>query len=197
VGDWVYVKLQPYAQHSVQRRTNNKLSYKYFGPYLILQKIGQVAYKLQLPAASQIHPVLHVSQLKKALPPEAKLSTYEDLQLLSILETLPPAQVLAQRLHLISDHVVPSMLVQRESCPVHWPPVLLLLLSRRCCPRLRLQLHREDAMQLKERGMSQTGPSWSVTLGYHINWAHKTAYKPQECTPSVRKRRQSAIPMQS
>ena len=51
---------------------------------------------------------------------EAKLSTYEDLQLLSILEPLPPAQVLAQRLHLISDHVVPSMLVQRESCPVHW-----------------------------------------------------------------------------
>ena len=50
---------------------------------------------------------------------EAKLSTYEDLQLLSILETLPPAQVLAQRLNLIGDHVVPSMLVQRESCPVH------------------------------------------------------------------------------
>jgi len=74
VGDWVYVKLQPHIQHSVQRRSNHKLSYKYFGPYLILQTVGKVAYKIQLPATSQIHPVLHVSQLKKALPPNASLS---------------------------------------------------------------------------------------------------------------------------
>lgn len=66
VGDWVYVKLQPHIQQSVTRRTNQKLSYKYFGPYLILQAVGKVAYKLQLPASSQIHPVLHVSQLKKS-----------------------------------------------------------------------------------------------------------------------------------
>jgi hypothetical protein len=52
VGDWVYIKLQPHVQQSVTRRTNQKLSYKYFGPYLIIQKIGHVAYKLQLPAAS-------------------------------------------------------------------------------------------------------------------------------------------------
>jgi hypothetical protein len=69
VGDWVYVKLQPHIQQSVQHRFNHKLSYMYFGPYLVLQKIGQVAYKIQLSASSQIHPVIHVSQLKKALPP--------------------------------------------------------------------------------------------------------------------------------
>ena len=87
---------------------------------MILQTIGKVAYKLQLLASSQIHPVLHVSQLKKALPPNATLSAADDLQLLHMLDTLPPTQVLAQRLNLIGHRVVPSILVQRESCPTHW-----------------------------------------------------------------------------
>jgi hypothetical protein len=74
VGDWVYLKLQPYTQMSVAPRSNQKLSYKYFGPYLIIQKVGAVAYKLQLPDHSKIHPVIHVSRLKKALPPSSEVS---------------------------------------------------------------------------------------------------------------------------
>jgi hypothetical protein len=42
VGDWVYMKLQPYAQMPVHRRLNNKLSFKFFGPYLILHRVGKV-----------------------------------------------------------------------------------------------------------------------------------------------------------
>jgi hypothetical protein len=51
----------------VTRRSNQKLAFRYFGPYTILQRVGAAAYKLQLPNSAQIHPVFHVSQLKAAI----------------------------------------------------------------------------------------------------------------------------------
>ena len=66
VGDWVFLRLQPYKQMSLkQAKKDNKLSPKYYGPYKVLQKIDTMAYKLELPASSRVHPILNVSCFKK------------------------------------------------------------------------------------------------------------------------------------
>jgi ribosomal protein L21E len=75
VGDSVYLKLQPYVQTSIATRASHKLLFRYFGPYQIIAKVGVVAYKLLLPHHSAIHPVFHVSQLKKVLPPAIQVSS--------------------------------------------------------------------------------------------------------------------------
>lgn len=93
VGQKVYVKLQSYRQRSLARRPYEKLAAKYYGPFEIVQRIGQVAYRLQLPESSKIHPVFHVSQLKRALGPVPSSQTIPD-QLTSDLELVAEPETL-------------------------------------------------------------------------------------------------------
>ena len=70
LGDWVFLKFQPYRMRSLARKPNEKLSPRFYGPYQILQRVGPVAYRLALPPTCRLHPVFHISRLKKAVPPQ-------------------------------------------------------------------------------------------------------------------------------
>ena len=92
VGDWVFLRLQPYKQKSLASKGKWKLSPRFYGPFQVLQRVGEVAYRLNLPSDSKINPVFHVSCLKLKLG-----------QQISPLPTLPPSDEIGQ---IISEPLV-------------------------------------------------------------------------------------------
>ena len=65
VDDLVYLRLQPYKQTSLKMNGAENLKPRYYGPYKIIRKIGEVASELEIPEGSKIHNVFNVSCLKK------------------------------------------------------------------------------------------------------------------------------------
>ena len=65
VGDLVYLRLQPYRQSSLKKKGAEKIQPRFYGPYKISKKVGEVDYEFDLPANNKIHNVFHVSCLKK------------------------------------------------------------------------------------------------------------------------------------
>ncbi|GJY20361.1 transposon ty3-G gag-pol polyprotein [Tanacetum coccineum] len=73
-GDLVFVKLQPYRQTSVATRVSNKLSPRFFRSYRLLDKVGEVAYQVELPSGSLKHNVFDVSLLRRCVGSAIDLS---------------------------------------------------------------------------------------------------------------------------
>ncbi|WVY91245.1 hypothetical protein V8G54_036759 [Vigna mungo] len=118
IGDLVLVKLQPYRQHTIALRKNQKLCMRFFGPFPVIQRISPVAYKLLLPPTTKIHPVFHCSQLKPckgnhSQPYVPLPTTSNDLP-----PVIQPVAILKSRVILRGMNQVPQVLVQWEGLEV-------------------------------------------------------------------------------
>lgn len=101
----MFLRLQPYIQTSLVQRPYQKLAFRYYGPYKIIARVGDVAYKLQLPEGSKIHDVLHVSQLKQAVGLDVTLAGLNPLD-----------DAVLQSLH-VPCHILDNMYSEAKGAP--------------------------------------------------------------------------------
>ncbi|XP_070011104.1 uncharacterized protein [Nicotiana sylvestris] len=81
VGDKVFLKVSP-MKRVMRFGKKGKLSPRFIGPYKILEKKGNVAYKLALPVElSSVHPVFHVSMLRKYIHDESHIIPVDTIEI--------------------------------------------------------------------------------------------------------------------
>jgi hypothetical protein len=143
VGDWAWLRMQHRTAAGITLLKNSKLSPRYFGPYKVVERIGDAAYRLQLPAKARIHDVFHVALLKKfnGVPPTDKvpLPPIQHGRVLQI-----PAKVIRARL----NRSVWEILVSWQDIPASettWEKVETFKLAY---PDIQL----EDKLFLREEG---------------------------------------------
>ncbi|XP_070040941.1 uncharacterized protein [Nicotiana tomentosiformis] len=112
VDDCLFLKISP-MKGIMRFGEKGKLSPRYIGPYKIIRKIGQVAYELDLPSdLESVHPVFHVSMLRKCIGDPSRVMLVNDVQVteqLSYEET--PITILDRQVRRLRTKDVASMKV--------------------------------------------------------------------------------------
>ena len=116
VGDKVLLKVSPW-KGLLRFGKKGKLSPRFIGPFEIQERIGPVAYKLDLPPElSAIHDTFHVSNLKKCLSEEAMVLSLKEVQIndqLRIIEK--PIEILDQEIKQLRRSKIPIVKVRWNS----------------------------------------------------------------------------------
>ena len=81
IEDQVFLKLSP-RKGVVRFGKQGKLNPRYIGPFEIVDGIGPVAYRLDLPEEfSRVHNVFHISMLRKYIPDSSHVLETPEIEL--------------------------------------------------------------------------------------------------------------------
>ena len=112
VGDWVFLRLSPW-KGIVRFGKRGKLSPRYIGPYLITERVGSVAYRLELPSElSQVHDVFHVSMLRKYVADPSHVLVSQPVSLREdLVYEEEPVQILDRKEQVLRNKTIPLVKV--------------------------------------------------------------------------------------
>ena len=118
IGDKVFLRVKP-KRSSLKLGKCRKLSFRYYGPFEILRRMGEQSYKLALPPHLHVHDVFHVSLLKKYVPKPKYILDLNDNVLVNQEEfRMEPEQILKIREKQLRNQVFRDVLVQWKGYPV-------------------------------------------------------------------------------
>ncbi|GJX85496.1 hypothetical protein Tco_0336270 [Tanacetum coccineum] len=113
IGDKVLLKVAPWK--GVMRFGKcRKLNPSYIGPFRIIERIGPVAYRLELPQElSRVHNVFHVCNLKKFLSDDTLVIPLEEIQLDNKLNFIEePVEIMDREVKQIKRSRIPIVKVR-------------------------------------------------------------------------------------
>ena len=109
----MYLKVSPW-KGILRFGKKGKLSPRYIGPYEITERIGLLAYRLDLPPElSRIHNVFHISMLRKYVPHRSHVIRPEPVELQTDLTyAAEPVQILSREVKQLRSKQIPLVKVQ-------------------------------------------------------------------------------------
>ncbi|GJR81980.1 putative reverse transcriptase domain-containing protein [Tanacetum coccineum] len=116
VGDMVMLKVSLW-KGMIRFSKRRKLSPQYIGPFKIIERIGPVAYKLELPEKHRgIHNTFHVSNLKRCLADENLIIPLKEIQLDGKLHFIEePVKIMDHEVKHLKQNRIPIVKVRWNS----------------------------------------------------------------------------------